>query len=83
VPSCLLPIVTGVEMRRRVVGAAEIGRMLGGLSRQRVSQLTSAKDFPKPLDTLAMGNIWLYEDVAAWAKRAGRELTPLPEREHD
>jgi prophage regulatory protein len=60
-----------------VVGAAEISRMLGGLSRQRVSQLTSEADFPEQLEDLAMGRIWRYADVKAWAQRHGRAITPL------
>jgi hypothetical protein len=60
-----------------VVGAAEIGELLGGLSRQRVSQLTTRKDFPKALAPLKMGNVWRYEDVAEWARQHGRPLHPI------
>ena len=77
-PSGWLPIVTGMELR--VVGAAEIGEMLGGLSRQRVSQLTAAQDFPAPLARLRMGSVWRYADVRAWAKRSGRTVHPILER---
>ena len=58
-------------MKFPVVGAAEIAEMLGGLSRQRVSQLTADKDFPAPLAKLAMGSVWRFEDVRAWAERTG------------
>lgn len=61
-----------------MVGAAEIAEMLGGLSRQRVSQLTAADDFPEPLQRLRMGNIWRYTEVAEWAKRTGRAVHPIP-----
>jgi hypothetical protein len=60
-----------------IVGAAEIAELLGGLSRQRVSQLTAAEDFPQPLQRLRMGNVWRYSDVVAWAERTGRAVHPL------
>ena len=63
-----------------MLGAAEIGELLGGLSRQRVSQLTSRADFPQPLAPLKMGNVWRYEDVAKWARDNGRTLHPLSSR---
>jgi len=62
------------------VASAEIGELLGGLSRQRVSQLTARKDFPKALAQLKMGNVWSYDDVAEWAHRNGRTLHPLSAR---
>ena len=68
------------EVVTRVVGAAEISEMLGGLSRQRVSQLTAAPDFPKPLQRLRMGSVWRYEDVRSWAARTGRTLHPISAR---
>jgi predicted DNA-binding transcriptional regulator AlpA len=63
-----------------VVGAAEIAEMLGGLSRQRVSQLTAAKDFPAPLARLAMGSVWRFEDVREWAERTGRKVHRISAR---
>ncbi|MFI5494615.1 helix-turn-helix transcriptional regulator [Actinoplanes sp. NPDC051859] len=50
----------------RLVGAHEIRAMLGGISRQRVYQITSRRGFPAPVAELAMGNVWLTEDVEAW-----------------
>jgi predicted DNA-binding transcriptional regulator AlpA len=61
----------------RLVGAAEIAHMLGGLSRQRVSQLTAAEGFPEPVERLRMGSIWRYAEVAAWAERHGRTVHPI------
>ncbi len=52
----------------RVVGAHEIRLLLGGISRQRVYQLTSRRDFPKPIADLAQGKVWLADDVAAWIR---------------
>lgn len=56
------------------MGSAEITVMLG-VSKQRVHQLTSRRDFPEPVATLAMGKVWRTEDVAAWAEQSGREIT--------
>lgn len=56
-----------------LVGAAEIGEMLG-VSRQRVQQLISRSDFPAPFDELRMGKVWWRKDVAAWAAARGRAL---------
>jgi predicted DNA-binding transcriptional regulator AlpA len=64
----------------QVVGAAEIAEMLGGLSRQRISQLTTEEDFPPPMQRLRMGNVWRYADVVAWAERTGRSVHPITPR---
>jgi len=77
-PSRQLPTLGSVTFP--VVGAAEIAEMLGGLSRQRVSQLTADKDFPAPLAKLAMGSVWRYEDVKAWAQRMGRKVHRISAR---
>jgi predicted DNA-binding transcriptional regulator AlpA len=58
----------------RVVGAAEIRDGLG-VSRQRVQQLISRPDFPKPYDTLSMGKVWLREDIERWAQQRQMRLT--------
>lgn len=56
-----------------LVGAQEIAQMLG-VGRQRVYQLASRDDFPAPVVTLAMGNVWSAEEVRAWAKAKGRKV---------
>ena len=53
------------------VGSAEIAEMLG-VSRQRVQQLISRRDFPKPLARLKMGKVWRRGDVERWARAHGR-----------
>ena len=53
-------------MTRRLMGAAEIRNRLGGISRQRVYQLTVHPDFPAPYDELVQGRVWLIEDVEEW-----------------
>lgn len=50
---------------RYLMGQAEIADRLG-VSRQRVYQLTSGADWPKPYDELATGRVWRIEDVEAW-----------------
>jgi predicted DNA-binding transcriptional regulator AlpA len=46
-----------------------------GVSRQRVYELTSREDFPPPLAVLGMGKVWKYDDVAAWARSRGRQIS--------
>ena len=58
----------------RLVGAAEIGLMLGGLSRQRITQLANQPDFPEPVARLRMGAIWRAADVQRWAIQHGRQI---------
>lgn len=53
------------------MGTGEIRRELG-VSRQRVQQLTTSRDFPEPSDVLAAGKVWKREDVEAWARSHGR-----------
>jgi prophage regulatory protein len=50
----------------RYLGAREIRALMHGVSRQRVYQLTSRRDFPRPVARLAQGKIWLADDVEAW-----------------
>jgi prophage regulatory protein len=57
-----------------IMGSYEIGEMLG-LSRQRVQQLTSRRDFPKPYAVLKMGQVWRRPVVEAWAREHGRAIT--------
>ena len=62
----------------RVVAQAEVTQMLG-VSRKRVSQLTSSDDFPAPLGTLTVGRVWSYDEVKEWAERTGRTVHPIGE----
>ena len=48
------------------MGAHEIRVRLGGVSRQRVYQLTSRADFPTPVADLVQGKVWLAADVEVW-----------------
>jgi predicted DNA-binding transcriptional regulator AlpA len=55
----------------QLMGAREIELMLG-VSRQRVQQLVKHRDFPRPMDRLAMGAVWRRRDVEKWARATGR-----------
>jgi prophage regulatory protein len=55
----------------RLVGAHEIRLHFGGISRQRVYQLTTRTDFPAPVADLAQGKVWLADEVEEW--RLGRQ----------
>lgn len=56
-----------------LVGTAEIATMLGGLSRQRVHQLTSSPGFPEPVARLQAATIWERAAVEAWLRATGRD----------
>jgi predicted DNA-binding transcriptional regulator AlpA len=66
----------------RLMGAHEIRVRLGGISRQRVYQLTTRNDFPEPVAGLARGKIWLADDVEAWIvnRRGPTEPTSIAPR---
>jgi predicted DNA-binding transcriptional regulator AlpA len=49
----------------RVMGVSEIARRLGNTP-QWTSQLVNRREFPEPLARLAMGQVWLADDVEAW-----------------
>ena len=55
------------------VGSGELEQMFG-VSRQRVYQLTSRKDFPGPYLRLKMGALWRTADVVKWAEQKGRQI---------
>jgi prophage regulatory protein len=50
-----------------LVGAHEVGILLGNVSRQRAYQLTLRPGFPEPVAVLAQGKVWLGAEVEAWA----------------
>ena len=56
----------------RVVGLAEVAETLG-VSKRTATRYAAREDFPRPAAVLAMGPIWLLEDVEAWAS-----TTPIP-----
>lgn len=64
----------------RLMGAQEIQLRLG-LSRQWAYVIIGRRGFPEPVAELAMGKIWLAEDVEAWIKEHRPELAEDPETE--
>jgi predicted DNA-binding transcriptional regulator AlpA len=57
-----------VAVMHHLMGAAEIGERLGGVSRQRVQQIVSRSDFPKPVAVLGMGKVWSTDEVEQWIR---------------
>jgi prophage regulatory protein len=53
----------------QLVGAHEIRLLFGGISPQRVYQITSRPDFPEPVADLAQGKVWLAAEAQAWRSR--------------
>lgn len=64
-------------MQSRFVGAKEIRDRLG-VSRQRVQQLMTRPDWPAPYEVLAMGKIWLRDDVETWIRQHRPALVGRP-----
>jgi hypothetical protein len=56
-----------------LLGAAEIGARLR-LSKTRTTVIINRKGFPEPQAKLAMGKVWLGEDVEAWIAANRPEL---------
>jgi predicted DNA-binding transcriptional regulator AlpA len=50
------------------MGAAEIQQRFGGISRQRVYQLSQRTDWPSPYDHLVQGRVWKRDDIEAWIR---------------
>jgi len=61
-----MTIVTG--MAHHLVGPHEIRMRLGGISRQRVYEITHYSHFPAPVADLVFGKVWLADDVEAWIR---------------
>lgn len=56
-----------------LVGAREIADRLGIAGNSVVYDwMRRYDDFPRPVARLSAGNIWLWSEVAAWARRTGR-----------
>lgn len=58
--------------------AAEVGRLLGGLSRQRTYVVTTKPDFPEPVGRLRGGRVWDEDEVRAWITTHRHDLTDEP-----
>jgi prophage regulatory protein len=62
----------------RLMGFQEVQARLG-YSRQHTTNLVKEKGFPDPVYELAMGRIWLAEDVEAWIAEHRPALAEDPE----
>jgi hypothetical protein len=60
-----------VDSRTELVGAADIAARLG-ISRARVSVLTSGPGFPQPLGRLGRSDVGRWSSVERWARETGR-----------
>lgn len=60
------------------MGQQEIRERLG-YSRQHTGVIIGQKGFPDPAYVLAMGRIWLAEDVEKWIREHRPELAEDPE----
>ncbi|PWK48394.1 hypothetical protein BC793_106424 [Actinoplanes xinjiangensis] len=58
--------------KRYLMGAHEIRMLLGGITRQRVYQLTCRPDFPAPVADLSQGKVWRAADVEKWVANRRR-----------
>ena len=70
------PSVRDMSSRRdlpRLMGQQEIRERLG-YSRQHTATLINSKGFPDPVYRLALGRIWLADDVEAWIAEHRPEL---------
>lgn len=57
----------------RLAGRAELLKVLGvGGTRLRHLMTDPAYEFPKPVQELIGGNIWVLDDVVDWANKRGR-----------
>jgi prophage regulatory protein len=65
-----MPTVMSLDRANlRLVGSHEIRLQFGGISRQRIYQLTTRSDFPAPVADLAQGKVWLADEVEEWRAR--------------
>jgi hypothetical protein len=63
----------------RLAGLAEVAQLLGATKRT-ASRYTALPDFPEPVARLAMGPVWLAEDIEAWARQRGPIRPGRPQR---
>ncbi|OFW71192.1 MAG: hypothetical protein A2Y55_05865 [Actinobacteria bacterium RBG_16_68_12] len=60
-------------MQDRLITRTEIARGLG-ISGERVRQLASKPDFPRPVGRVGQALAWHHADIVDWARRKGRTL---------
>jgi predicted DNA-binding transcriptional regulator AlpA len=52
----------------RLLGLTEISKLIG-VSKRTASRYAAREDFPRPVAELAMGPVWLADDVEDWIGR--------------
>lgn len=62
-----------------LMATAEIRVRLGGISAQRVYEITTRADFPTPVAVLRCGRIWHRDEVEAWVRAHRGEIAEDPE----
>jgi hypothetical protein len=55
----------------RIMDRPAIAQLLG-ISKQAVQSLDKRGKLPEPVAELAIGRIWLADDIEAWARDTGR-----------
>ena len=66
----------------RLLGLTEVAQVLG-VSKRTASRYTARSDFPAPTAQLAMGPIWLAQDVEAWMRATPIQRGRPPNRSAD
>jgi predicted DNA-binding transcriptional regulator AlpA len=59
------------------MGIAEVCDRFGGISRQRVDQLSRRADWPAPYDRLSQGRVWTRAAVEAWIQTHRPDLVTV------
>jgi serine/threonine protein kinase len=72
----MVDVMTTNMKQPRLGGVAEVAEELG-VSRQQVAKLRQREDFPAPIASLSLGEVWDLDVIARWAssglrRRAGR-----------
>ncbi len=62
-----------MSQQPRLMSIPEIAALFG-VTRQRADVLTKSKSFPDPVHRLAIGSVWLADEVEAWAEGIGRAM---------
>jgi len=64
----------------KLMGNYEVAVRLG-VTKQRVHQLRSTRNFPKPIEVLACGPVWRAMDIESFARTWTRRPGP-PSKQH-
>ena len=59
-----------------LVGASEVAEMLGVSKQTLINWRNRDSTFPEPVADLKSGPVWQRDEIVAWAKAAGVEVSP-------